>query len=551
MSTQCCATPDVLARWLEGDLETLVARELDEHVEACCNCQAKLERLTTCRIAPVISAPLRDELKRLASSRPSLADFGDTENSGTNNSRPRAQSLEAAPRIPGYEMIRVLGRGGMGRVFLARHASLNRLVAVKVLSMELANSPQLVARLRAEAQSLAALKHPNVLQVFDVVETEGLPALILEYVADGSLSRKCDEQRPLPAEVCRIVEHIARGVHAAHRQGIIHRDLKPTNILMDGSTPKITDFGLALNAATGDRLTVTGDLFGTPEYMAPELIRDGVQNSSPQSDIYALGAILYELLTGHPPFCGRTVFQTMEMAANTAAVPPQTHSPEISDDLNRICLRALEKLPGKRFSSALEMADELASAAGTSSSRAITPECRIPTIVNDLGSPGRSEWRWDSVRFAVAGIMAISVVLVLVYSFSKAMRQRPADVQTADSIVPKENLFPQGSLWKGTFTFLPSTTGNSDGDMELLVEHRSGEDFEGTYYSGQRNYAWRIRGVIRGNEVWWSYVSALRDNDAGDVVGKAQVTGTIDGDRIVATWAQEDETARLDFLRSR
>jgi len=123
VSTQCCATPDVLARWLEGDLETLVARELDEHVEACCNCQAKLERLTTCRIAPVISAPLRDELKRLASSRPSLADFGDTENSGTNNSRPRAQSLEAAPRIPGYEMIRVLGRGGMGRVFLARHAS--------------------------------------------------------------------------------------------------------------------------------------------------------------------------------------------------------------------------------------------------------------------------------------------------------------------------------------------------------------------------------------------------------------------------------------------
>jgi serine/threonine protein kinase len=284
---------------------------------------------------------------------------------------PARQPEREFPSIAGYEILGVLGRGGMGRVYKSRHLNLNRLVALKVILDDADADPERVARFREEAKAIARLQHPNIVQIYEVGEHNGHPFLCLELVEGGSL-REHMRGTPLSApRAARLVETLARAVHAAHQQGVIHRDLKPANILlappdfmtahpgaMDGWVPKITDFGLAKKSDESVGLTLSGAVMGTPKYMAPEQAAGRSRDIGPASDTYALGVILYELLTGRTPFHGSTM-EVLDQVRHAAPLPPRRIEPEIPASLETICLKCLEKEPAKRYSSAAALAADL------------------------------------------------------------------------------------------------------------------------------------------------------------------------------------------------
>jgi serine/threonine-protein kinase len=276
--------------------------------------------------------------------------------------QPAAVSTPAAgapPVVPGYEVLGVLGRGGMGVVYRARQASLNRLVALKMIRGGQASAEDLT-RFRTEAEAVARLQHPNVVQIHEVGEHDGLPFFSLELLEGGSLSGRLDGTPLPPRQAAQLVRTLAGAVHEAHRRGIVHRDLKPANVLLSGDgVPKITDFGLAklLDAAAG--LTATGEVMGTPSYMAPEQTGQTTDSIGPATDVYALGAILYELLTGRPPFKAATPLDTLFQVVNQEPVPPRQLQPKVPRDLETICLRCLRKEPARRYASADALADDL------------------------------------------------------------------------------------------------------------------------------------------------------------------------------------------------
>src|SRR5262245_14518078 len=264
------------------------------------------------------------------------------------------------PRVPGYEVEAMLGRGGMGVVYRARHLRLNRPVALKMLLAGDCAGPSERARFQREAEAVANLRHPNIVQVYDVGEQDGRPYFTMEIVEGGSLADKL-AGAPQPArEAAALVVTLAEAVSAAHQGGIVHRDLKPANVLLtpDG-TPKISDFGLARRLEGGERLTQSGALLGTPSYMAPEQARGRTQALGPAVDIYALGAILYELLTGRPPFRGETAADTVVQVLSQEPVPPSRLNARVPRDLETICLKCLHKEPPRRYASAAALAEDL------------------------------------------------------------------------------------------------------------------------------------------------------------------------------------------------
>jgi hypothetical protein len=252
-----------------------------------------------------------------------------------------------------------LGHGGMGIVYRARQVGLDRVVALKMLLLGAAAGPEDLARFRREAEAIARLRHPNVVQIYQVGEHNGLPYFSLEFCAGGSLARQTGG-RPQPVlRAAELVATLARAVQAAHEAGVVHRDLKPGNVLLDADgTPKITDFGLAKKLDGAGGLTQTGVVLGTPSYVAPEAC-SGAKDVGPAADVWALGAILYELLTGRPPFRGATALDTLMQVVSEAPVPPSRLRPGIPPALEAICLRCLEKDPGRRPASAAALAEEL------------------------------------------------------------------------------------------------------------------------------------------------------------------------------------------------
>jgi photosystem II stability/assembly factor-like uncharacterized protein/tRNA A-37 threonylcarbamoyl transferase component Bud32 len=270
------------------------------------------------------------------------------------------QGPEARLALAGYDIIAELGRGGAGVVYKARQKSLNRLVALKVLLTGADADAEELARFRSEAEAIAQLQHPNVVQIYDIGEGGGRLFYSMEFVEGGSLTaRRAGFPWP-PVEAAALVETLARAMHAAHQRGIIHRDLKPANVLLtaDG-LPKIGDFGLAKRLDHGPGLTRTGAIMGTPSYMAPEQALGRSGDVGPATDVYALGAILYELLTGRPPFLGETTFHTLQQVVNEEPAPPRRLQPAVAPELEAICLRCLAKSPARRYGSALELADDL------------------------------------------------------------------------------------------------------------------------------------------------------------------------------------------------
>ncbi|MBM3995222.1 MAG: hypothetical protein FJ303_13875 [Planctomycetes bacterium] len=266
---------------------------------------------------------------------------------------------EPLPRIPGYEIIRIIDQGGMGVVYEARQINANRIVAIKMVSGARLK-PKAVVRFRAEAESAARLQHPNVVQIFEVGEVNGKPFFSMEYVAGGTLAERLAAQPVLARDAAALVETLARAVHAAHGRGIVHRDLKPSNVMLtaDG-TPKIADFGLAKRLDDDSGHTHSGEVLGTPNYMAPEQAEGRKDLIGPATDIYALGAILYELLAGVPPFRGSSPLDAMRLVVSTPPTPPSQIVASVPTDLEAICLKCLEKAPEHRYASALELAEDL------------------------------------------------------------------------------------------------------------------------------------------------------------------------------------------------
>jgi serine/threonine protein kinase len=312
------------------------------------------------------------------------------------------KQLAEPPQIPGYEIEGELGHGGMGVVYQARQLMLNRRVALKMIASASASRPDEVSRFRREAESAAQLQHPNIVQIYEVGQQGRNPFLVLEYVAGGSLAQQLAGQPQPPRKAAELVQTLARAMHVAHGRGIVHRDLKPANVLVgaDG-TPKITDFGLAKRLDDEVGQTKSGVVMGTPSYMAPEQARGQIQEISPVTDVYALGALLYEMLTGRPPFRAPTSVDTVHQVLFDDVVPPARLQPNLPRDLETICLKCLEKEPKRRYASALELAEELRRFL------AREPILAKPSSVWQRGV------KWARRRPALASLVGVSATAVL------------------------------------------------------------------------------------------------------------------------------------------
>ena len=363
-----------------------IPRELEPRLRRGLACLQRLERVWPRQPADAGPAPPPD--KTFAA--PGDADAADSSGVGTDPIPGREAAPARLPgrgRIPGYEILGELGRGGMGVVYRARQLALNRMVALKMIRAGAQASPGERARFRAEAAAVARLQHPNIVQIHEVGEHDGGPYFSLELIEGGSLAERCAGTPQLPAQTAALVETLARAMHYAHQQGILHRDLKPANILLSrlqiadcrlqieqktpGSSsqsaicdlqsaiPKITDFGLAKRLESEGGQTGTGVILGTAEYMAPEQAAGDGKELGPTADVYGLGAILYALLTGRPPFQGAMPLDTLQLVQTAEPVPPSHLALKCPRDLETICLKCLRKEPHKRYASALELADDL------------------------------------------------------------------------------------------------------------------------------------------------------------------------------------------------
>jgi len=329
--------------------------------------------------------------------------LADSNVSGEGPARPApGSSKRRAPEIPGYEILEELGRGAMGVVYKARQVRLNRLVALKMILAGDHAGPDALRRFLAEAETIARMQHPNIVQIYAIGDCEGRPYVELEFVEGGSLASRLDGTPWPPRAAARLIESLARAVADAHRLDIVHRDLKPANVLMtsDGE-PKVSDFGLAKSLHGDSALTRTESVLGSPCYMAPEQADGGARDVGTAADIYALGANLYELLTGRPPFVAPTVLATLEMVKNSEPVPPRRLQPNLARDLDTICLKCLAKEPHKRYESADTLADDLARYLG-----------HMPILARPTPKLERV-LKWVRRRPAAAALVAVSTLALL------------------------------------------------------------------------------------------------------------------------------------------
>ncbi|MFO0957164.1 MAG: serine/threonine-protein kinase [Isosphaeraceae bacterium] len=340
---QAHPTTDQLDAFGRGEVPEPEASALEDHIASCPSCGDILKNLAE-------ADPLFEVLRRI---RREAGGEASTVLEGPAGD-PAATSIEGG----GYEVLGPLGRGGMGVVSLAIQPGLGRTVALKQIRAGLDADAEELARFRTEAEAAARLRHPNIVQVYDVGLRDGLPYLAMELVSGGTLEGRLRDGPLAPREAATLVAAIARAVQHAHDEGVLHRDLKPGNILLTAEgTPKVADFGLAKRLDVDQHQTRTGALLGTPSYMAPEQA-DG-QAVGPLADVYSLGTILYECLTGHPPFRGASALETLEQVRAGDPIPPRRLRPGIPADLQTCCLKCLEREPRRRYATAADLADDI------------------------------------------------------------------------------------------------------------------------------------------------------------------------------------------------
>jgi serine/threonine protein kinase len=340
MQHAACPTADELSAFQQGTLPEATLVALAGHLEHCPRCEAAARGLDAS------SDTVVQALRRAARGSP-------------------LSPLGAPPRRVGdYDILGELGHGGMGIVYRARHRRLGRLVALKMLRDGAFVDADDRARFRAEAEAVARLSHPHIVQIYEVGEHDagaGLPRpyFTLELADGGDLADRLAGRPQPPRQAASWVEAVARAAHYAHERGVVHRDLKPSNVLLtaDGE-PKLCDFGVAKFLTRTNSPTTHGTVLGTAEYMAPEQAK-GTGAVGPAADIYALGAILYTSLTGHPPFQGTSPWLTLEQVVHQEPVPPRRLQPGVPRDLETICLKCLQKEPGRRYASAADLAEDL------------------------------------------------------------------------------------------------------------------------------------------------------------------------------------------------
>src|SRR5438128_7370909 len=276
------------------------------------------------------------------------------------HSKKAARAVELLGELGDYELLEEIGRGGQGVVFRARQKSLNRTVALKVISLGQWASKAHLKRFRLEAEAAAHLEHPGIVPIHEVGERDGQCYFSMKFVEGGQLDEVVRRAPMSIRQGAELIAKVARTVHYAHEHGILHRDIKPGNILLDAKgEPHLTDFGLARLVESESSVTHTLEVLGTPSYMAPEQAAGNNARLSSATDVYGLGAVFYQLLTGHPPFAGGTTFETVRLVLDTEPRQPRLWNPKVDRDLSTICLKSLEKDPKRRYSSPLALAEDL------------------------------------------------------------------------------------------------------------------------------------------------------------------------------------------------
>ena len=325
-----------------------------------------------------------------------------------------AQTLAAGSRIEDYDLLNEIARGGMGIVYRARQRVPSRIVALKMILPAHLNSPGAVNRFRAEAEAAAYLDHENILPIYTVGEHDGAPFYSMKFAENGTLSARIDNYRDKPRQAAALIAKLARAVAFAHEHAILHRDLKPGNVLFDAADkPYVSDFGLAKWLQRECDLTQTLAILGTPFYMAPEQAKNS-RTVDATTDIYSLGAILYHMLTGHPPATGATPMEVLHDAATQTPNSPRLTNRHVSRDLETICLKCLEKEPSARYDSATALADDLEHFC-----------VDRPIVARPIGLATRA-WRWTRCNPVVAGFAAITIaLLIFLITLAPTMRNGP------------------------------------------------------------------------------------------------------------------------------
>jgi WD40 repeat protein len=392
MPASRCPDPDELAAFADGRLAGAALDTLADHLSDCPDCQRRLEGLDT----PVNSvlAALRQPGPGPTPTRPDRPPATDAEGAG------RGPGAGLPERVGGYAIRGELGRGGMGVVYEAWQEPLRRAVALKMMLGSRFADPRQRTRFRAEAEAVARLQHPNIVQIHEVGEHEGLPFFTLELVGGGSLAARLRGRPQPPRQAAEWLEVLARAVQHAHGHGVVHRDLKPANVLLtaDGAL-KVADFGLAKPIEGVPAQTASGMIVGTPEYMAPEQAA-GRGDVGPAADVWALGAILYELLTGRPPFRAASPLETLDLVRAADPVAPHRLNPAVPRDLETVCLKCLEKEPARRYASAGDLADDVR--------RFLDGR---PVRARPVGTPERA-WKWARRRPALAALLLVTGLVV-------------------------------------------------------------------------------------------------------------------------------------------
>lgn len=425
----------------------------------------------------------------------------------------------------GYELLEVLGEGGMGVVYKARQRALNRVVALKMIRSGAFASGSEVRRFRSEAQAVAKLQHPNVVTIHDVGEQDGRPYFSMEYIEGKNLAQIIRQTPLSPERAARYVETIATTVHHAHQRGILHRDLKPANILIDAADqPRITDFGLAKHLEDDTEFTVSGAVMGTPSYMPPEQAAGRRQEIGPASDVYSLGAILYDLLIGRPPFRADTPVDTLRQVLDDDPAPLRLLNRIVPRDLETICLKCLAKEPSHRYASAQELADDLKRFRN-----------REPIRARPIGYAGRF-WRWgrrNPTLAALSGLVLLTFGLVAVAAL--LFRQEMKKAILEESVLAAEVIAHELTQLKETVAraattpqLPPMAPFYQGGDTNALRDHLAGlaslVNEKGWPWMGTTNAfeswsAFDTNGILLARwpvaETEWSHGFADRDHFKG------------------------------------